>query len=216
MTRPAAIVFDWDNTLIDSWPTIHAATNATLAAMGHPTWTLAETKVRVRKSLREAFPELYGDRWEEARDIYYKAFFELHLKELSPVPGIEPMLAALGRAGFYLAVASNKVGDILRTEVKHLGWEVHFGAVVGAGDAVRDKPACEPIELALAPAGIARSDAVWYVGDTGMDMQCAALADCVPVLLKSPPVDDSEFAQHPPRHRFSRPQELLGFLGLSG
>ena len=211
---PHAILFDWDNTLIDSWPTIHAATNATLAAMGHPTWTLEETRLRVRKSLREAFPELYGARWEEARDIYYRAFFDLHLKELTPIEGVEPMLRALRRAGIYLAVASNKVGDILRSEVTHLGWDEHFGAVVGAGDAVRDKPACDPLELALQPSALGCGEDVWYVGDTGMDMECAVAARCVPVLLHASAIEGREFAASPPVHRFSSPAELLRFLGI--
>jgi phosphoglycolate phosphatase len=67
--RPRAILFDWDNTLIDSWPTIHAATNVVLDAMGLPTWTLEEAKVRVRHSLRDTFPKMFGDRWEEANPI---------------------------------------------------------------------------------------------------------------------------------------------------
>ena len=47
---PRAVLFDWDNTLVDNWPTIHDALNATFEAMGHPTWTLAETRERVRAS----------------------------------------------------------------------------------------------------------------------------------------------------------------------
>ena len=31
LSKPRAIVFDWDNTLVDSWPCIHTAMNATLA-----------------------------------------------------------------------------------------------------------------------------------------------------------------------------------------
>ncbi len=64
--RPKAVLFDWDNTLIDSWPVIFEATNATLTEFGHDPWTLEEIKGRVRKSLRNAFPEYYGDRWQEA------------------------------------------------------------------------------------------------------------------------------------------------------
>ena len=41
--------------------------------MDQPEWSLAETKERVRLSLREAFPLHFGERWEEARDIYLDA-----------------------------------------------------------------------------------------------------------------------------------------------
>jgi len=43
-TRPRALLFDWDNTLVDSWLVIHDALVVTFTAMGHEPWTLAETK----------------------------------------------------------------------------------------------------------------------------------------------------------------------------
>ena len=64
---PRAVVFDWDNTLVDTWPVIHDSMNAALAAMGHAPWSFDETRERVRRSMREAFPEMFGARWEEAR-----------------------------------------------------------------------------------------------------------------------------------------------------
>ena len=48
MNRPTALIFDWDNTLVDTWPTIHDALNTMLPQMGHEAWTLSETKQRVR------------------------------------------------------------------------------------------------------------------------------------------------------------------------
>jgi hypothetical protein len=85
--RPRAIIFDWDNTLVDSWPTIHAALNATLTTMGHAPWTLEESKERVRLSLRDSFPVLFGTRWEEARRVYLDAFRAVHLERLTVLPG---------------------------------------------------------------------------------------------------------------------------------
>ncbi|MBZ0325793.1 MAG: HAD hydrolase-like protein, partial [Alphaproteobacteria bacterium] len=101
---PRAILFDWDNTLVDSWPPIHAAMNAALAAMGHPAWTPEDTRARVRRSLREAFPDLFGDRWEEARDIFYDSFQAHHLETLAARPGAAEMLAEIAGRGVYLGV----------------------------------------------------------------------------------------------------------------
>ena len=58
---PRAVIFDWDNTLIDSWAVIEASVNVTLEAMGHQPWTPEEIRDRVRHSLRNAFPPLFGD-----------------------------------------------------------------------------------------------------------------------------------------------------------
>jgi phosphoglycolate phosphatase len=157
---------------------------------------------------------MFGARWEEARDVYYRHIRAHHLDTLAPLPGIAAMLRALDAAGIYMGVVSNKDGGLLRAEAKHLGWERHFGALVGAGDALRDKPACEPLDMALTVSGLARHAGVWYVGDTGMDMECACTSACTPVLLRAHVADEAEFAAYPPLHRFANPLELLGFLGV--
>jgi len=195
--RPRALIFDWDNTLVDSWGTIHDALNFLMAAMEKPLWTIEQTRERVRLSLREAFPAIFGERWEEAQRIYLDRFRAIHLERLTPLPGREAMLRALAADGHYLAVVSNKTGAVLRAEADHIGWSSLFGSIVGAGDAHTDKPHCAPVELALKSSGIAPGPDVWFVGDTAVDMECAIAAGCVPVLLGVAETDD-EFAQFPP------------------
>lgn len=197
LRRPRAIIFDWDNTLVDSWGTIHDALNFLMVAMERPLWTLAETRERVRLSLREAFPVIFGERWEEAQQIYLDRFRAIHLERLAPLPGRDDMLRALAADGHYLAVVSNKTGAVLRAEAEHIGWSALFGSIVGAGDAHTDKPHCAPVELALKPSGIAPGPDVWFVGDTAVDMECALAAGCVPVLLGELETGD-EFVRFPP------------------
>ena len=199
---PRAILFDWDNTLVDSWPTIHEALNFLMRAMAVPEWSLADTKAKVRLSLREAFPLQFGDRWEEARDIYLERFRAIHLDRLMPLPGREAMLRELAGQGIYLGVVSNKTGELLRREVARLGWSALFGSIVGAGDAPIDKPACDPVHLALAPSGVMASDDVWFVGDTAVDMECAYNSGCVGVLLGET-ADANEFRHFPPHRSFA-------------
>jgi phosphoglycolate phosphatase len=197
LRRPRAIIFDWDNTLVDSWGTIHEALNFLMEAMALPLWTLEETREKVRLSLREAFPVLFGDRWEEARQIYLDRFRAIHLERLTALPGREEMLRALTADGHYLAVVSNKTGAVLRAEADHIGWSAFFGSIVGAGDCHADKPHGAPVELALRPSGVAPGPDVWFVGDTAVDMECAIACGCVPVLIGMAEPSD-EFAQFPP------------------
>src|ERR1700757_2981937 len=171
LARPQAILFDWDNTLVDSWATIHEALNAVMTEMGKPSWSLQQTKERVRLSLRESFPIHFGNRWEEARQIYLDAFRAIHLARLNPLPGRGELLQGLAAAGIFLAVVSNKTGALLRRETEELGWSGLFGSVVGAGDATADKPDAAPVVLALAASGIEPCEVVWLVGDTGVDME---------------------------------------------
>lgn len=187
LPRPRAILFDWDNTLVDTFPCIGKATNITLEAMGHTPWTPEEIRARVAGSLRDAFPKIYGDRWEEARDIYYKAFEAVHLEMLKTLSGAEDLLSVAAAAGLYLGVVSNKTGRYLRAEAEHLGWNQYFARIVGAQDASRDKPDPEPIHLALSTGNIPAGADVWFVGDAPIDVVCGRAAGCTTILVGPPP-----------------------------
>lgn len=212
-TRPRAVVFDWDNTLVDSWNTIHHALTVTFTAMGVEPWSLAETKERVRHSLRDAFPRLFGERWDEARRLYLDTFTSIHLERLRAIEGAEALLAALGKDGIYVAVASNKTGAILRREAEHLGWTRYFGRLVGAGDAAQDKPHPAPVRLALEGSDVQCGAGVWYVGDTALDMECAANAGCLGVLMGEIDHADADFGRFPPALHFPACAALARHIG---
>ena len=65
------------------------AMNVTLVAMGHRPWDAAEARRRIRRSMRESFPLLFGDRWTEAQRIFYERFEAAHLNALRPLPGAD-------------------------------------------------------------------------------------------------------------------------------
>jgi phosphoglycolate phosphatase len=191
---PRAVLWDWDNTLVDSWGVIADALNTTLVAMGQEAWTLAQTRERVKASLRDSFPAMFGTRWQEAEKIFYARFQSHHLELLAALPGAEALLAAFAERGIYQGVVSNKRGLLLRKEADHLDWSRFFGRLVGAGDAVRDKPAPEPVSMALEGGPVAPGPDVWFVGDTDLDMICARDSGCVPLLVRAEPPRPGEFA----------------------
>ncbi len=208
--RPRGLLFDWDNTLIDSWGAIHHALSVTFEAMDHEPWTLEETQARVRRSARESFPVLFGARVDEATEIFYRTFEADHLEQLRARDGAGQMLEGLaGDGAFYLAVVSNKRGNLLRREVAHLGWDGYFDCLVGANDAARDKPAVEAVELALGESGLKPGSDVWFIGDTDIDMQCAVDSGCLPVLLRSEPPEKGEFGATGPRVHVKNCARLL-------
>ena len=184
LSRPRAALLDWDNTLVDSFPLIHVSINHTLKAMGHETWSYDKTCQTIAASMRDFFPNLFQDRWEEARDIFYGSYANRDLDKIKPLPGAVDLLAALKDADIYLAVVSNKSGHSLRQEISHLGWEGYFGRVVGATDASADKPAPAVIEFALEGSGIAPGRDVWFVGDNAIDIDCALSAGCIPLIVE--------------------------------
>jgi phosphoglycolate phosphatase len=198
---PRAILFDWDNTLVESWGTIHDAMNRTLAAMGAAPWSRNDIETRVRASLRDSFPELFGERWRDAEKIFYEAFGAIHLAHLRPLPGAAELLECAQVSGIYMAIVSNKRGEFLRKEAAHLGWSQYFGVLAGAGDATRDKPAPDHAHLALGLMMPPGKD-VWFVGDTDIDLDCAVATGCLPVLLRQQPPGADEFVNNAPALHF--------------
>jgi phosphoglycolate phosphatase len=216
LPKPKAILFDWDNTLIDSWAVIHAALNETFDGMGHPIWTRAETEARVRGSLRDTFPAMFGDRWQEAEKIFYDAFGKLHLERLTPLAGADDLLRELAETGYYLGVVSNKRGSFLRLEAERLGWHKHFHRLAGAGDSARDKPHRDHVDHALGlgtekPGPLAGPD-IWFVGDADIDMLCARNAGCKAVLVRATPPASNEFKEAPVDLHFADLPRLAAYL----
>jgi phosphoglycolate phosphatase len=195
---PAVLLYDWDNTLVDGWAGITAALNAVFGAFAMPAWSVSDTRARVRVSLRDSFPLMFGAEWERARDIFYAALEEQHLRHVAPMPGAADALAA--GAPWPQGVVSNKAGHYLRAEVAHLGWVAHFGAVIGAGDASADKPDPAPILLALERLGRAADRSVWYLGDTALDMHAARAAGVTAVLVGTAEHDGGIDRAHPDLH----------------
>ncbi len=214
LPRPRALLFDWDNTLVDNWATITAALNAAFAAFGMESWTVEQAKRRVRSSMRESFPKMFGDEWEKARDIFYGTFQQTHLQTIAPMNGAEAMLRGLKSHGLYLGVVSNKHGEFLRAEAGRLGWSPLFGGIVGAADCARDKPAPDPVDLALKPGGIARGPGVWFVGDADIDMECAHTSGCTPILIYPEP-PGGDFGRHKPALHLNNCNELAALLAPS-
>jgi phosphoglycolate phosphatase len=195
---PAVLLYDWDNTLVDGWAGITAALNAVFGAFSMPAWSAADTRARVRVSLRDSFPLMFGAEWERARDIFYAALEEQHLRHVAPMPGAADALAA--GAPWPQGVVSNKAGRYLRAEVSHLGWTPHFGAVIGAGDASADKPDPAPILLALERLGRTAERSVWYLGDTALDMHAARATGVTAVLVGDAEHDGGIDRAHPDLH----------------
>jgi phosphoglycolate phosphatase len=199
--RPRAVLFDWDNTLVENWRTIQAALNAALDDAQLPQMDLEQVVFQGRHSARDIFPKLFGEGWQHARSIFYDHLAQNHLAGLSVMPGAPELLDTLVEKGVMLAVVSNKRGDLLRREIDYLGWADKFSRVVGAQDAVADKPDPAPVRLALEGSGIAPGADVWLVGDTDTDMRAALAAGCWPVLVGPGPADPELLSEAQPALR---------------
>ncbi len=184
MTLPSAILFDWDGTLADSWHVLTLCMNDTFSQFGLPIWSEEEFRQNATRSLRDNFPIWFGAEWEAARDVFYQHFAKRHLDCIKLLPHALDCLQWIKQREIFCAVVSNKQGNFLRREVEHLGIEPYFKAIVGAGDAAKDKPDAGVVRLALEGFEPALdSSMIWFVGDTDVDIHCARNSGCFSVFI---------------------------------
>lgn len=195
LPAPRAVIFDWDNTLVNTWPIIHGALEATFKEMGKEPWTFAQTKGRVRKSMRDSFPEIFGEGWERAAEMYQRHYRSNHLNNLEALPLAREVLDKVRMRGLYCVVVSNKKGPNLRKEIEHLGWTKLFDNIVGADDAARDKPFVDPVHLAFDKSHITPGRDVWFVGDSEIDLECALNTGCTAILYGPDAKHHEEFSE---------------------
>jgi len=88
---------------------------------------MSETRAKVRHSMRDSFPQLFGDAWEQAGELFYARYAEIHAEAVKPAEGAADLLAYLAGQGIYLGVVSNKKRRLLACR----------GRTIGLGEALR-------------------------------------------------------------------------------
>ncbi len=176
------LVFDWDGTLVDTFPFIIRAHNHVRTLFGLPELNETEFLTYARWTAKHSYPIQFGARAEEAMQELYR-FIETEKdfsRDVVEMPGARAFLDLIREEGRKAVLVSNKRGAVLRQEVAALGWEDRFSAVVGAGDAPADKPDPAPLFKAI---GEADTKKCLYFGDTITDYLCTRTAGMPFVLI---------------------------------
>ena len=135
MTSYSTVIFDLDGTLLDTLEDLHLTLNHTLAALGMPTRTLAETRAFVGNGIRRLIERAVPAGTDEATVAKANAEFDAHYAvhcndHTRPYPGVPELLARLRGRGVRLAVVSNKTQYAV-DELVGIHFEGAFDAVVG-------------------------------------------------------------------------------------
>jgi beta-phosphoglucomutase-like phosphatase (HAD superfamily) len=138
-----AVIFDFDNILVDSEPYHFEAYNEVFSKYGHTLdrdeywreWTSkgggAEGEI-ARYDL-----DLDPDDIRREKDPIYTRFCRTKIEMF---PSAKEIVGMLGTAGFVLAIASGSYERDIRTIIEKNGVENSFSAVVGKDDIERTKP----------------------------------------------------------------------------
>jgi len=170
-----ALLCDWDGTLIDGFAAIERGWKAACERFGVP-YPSSEEIRRMTGKGAGAFRRLFGPAAEEALAVYHAAHDEA-LFAIEPLAGAEALLQTARRLGLRVAVVTSKTQSRVEAQLRHLGWQAYFDAIIGLAPGRRQKPDAHTLELALAQLGVDATDAA-MLGDGIADMQAARFAGC--------------------------------------
>jgi len=176
LRRYAAVLFDFDGTLIDSYPAIAASVNFVRQAHGLPPLSVADVKQHVGRGPDYLLAHTVADFRPEIDLGRYRAHHpKVMLENTSFLPGAVVALAALHLAGKRLGLCSNKPRLFSAKLLEHLGIAKLFAVVLGPEDVARPKPAPDMLVAALARLQLP-ADRVLYIGDMTVDIETARAA----------------------------------------
>jgi 2-phosphoglycolate phosphatase len=172
----AAVLFDFDGTLIDSYPAIAASVNFVRQAHGLPPLDILEVKQHVGRGPDHLLSHTVPDFRAEIDVPRYRAHHPtVMLAGTSLLPGAADVLRALHGAGKRLGLCSNKPRLFSGKLLQHLDIDRLFEVVLGPEDVPRPKPAPDMLVTALERLQMP-AERVLYVGDMTVDIETARSA----------------------------------------
>lgn len=134
MSDYTTVLFDLDGTLTDPGVGIIRSISHALETVGHPVDDPQSLRHLIGPPLVDGFSSLGLDEHEVdgAMRAYRERYAEIGLFENALIPGIDQLLADLGRHGLRMAVATSKPEPFARTIVEHFEISDHFVVVAGA------------------------------------------------------------------------------------
>lgn len=215
-TRPAAVFFDLDGTLVDTADDLAAPVNHMREARGLKPLPLEEYRPFASAGSRGLlhiglgattddpdYPALrteFLNRYEQEIAVHSRLF-----------DGMPELLAWLEANGIRWGVISNKLEYLVRRLVQQLGLGHRVALAYGGDTAPRAKPWPDPLKMALQETGLTARQCV-YIGDDLRDIQAAHAVDMPAVAAAYGYGNPNEIPQWKADHIVASPQEFLAML----
>ena len=211
-TRPYAVLFDLDGTLIDSiellLACVHHAFEGRTPAPTDAEW-IATLGTPLRKQLAAYID---SDEEIEAVTAKYRTFQrERHDAFTKSYPGVTETLAELQRRGNPMGVVTSKSNEMMDRGLDWLGALEMMRTRIGMNSCDIHKPDPFPVRLALQELGYEPREAL-FIGDSPHDIKAGNGAGVISVAALWGPFTREELEPHNPSEFLERMADLPALL----
>src|SRR6478672_5324517 len=207
-TRPYAVLFDLDGTLIDSIALLLASMRHTFHGRSRSPsdseW-IAGLGTPLPKQLT---PYVESDDDRERLVNRYRAFqHENHDRLMARYEGVIDTLAVLYQRGHPMGVVTSKGNAMMDRGLKFIGADDYIEVAIGYDSVHIHKPDPHPVRAALDKLGYQPSEAV-FVGDSPHDIEAGNAAGVITIAALWGPFTKASLAPHKPTYFLERIREL--------
>ena len=212
-TRPFAVLFDLDGTLIDSIELIlNSAEHAFRDREGYVP-SSAEWLTGVGIPLATMFRRYARDDADVDALIAKYREYQLanHDRLVRCYDEVVDVVDGLRARGHPLGIVTSKTGWLAQRGIDNVGLRRHFDLIIGCDMCNRHKPDPEPVRMALDRLGYEPDEAV-FVGDSIYDMEAGNAAGVITIAALWGPFKREDLQPAEPDHYLERISELPGLL----
>ncbi len=215
MRKYDTVIFDLDGTLLNTLEDLADAVNFVMRENGYPERTIDEVRRFVgngiRRLMEQAVPEgITGKIFEDVFESFKRYYTDHCQIKTCAYDGIMELLENLYRAGYAMAIVSNKNHGAV-CELNELYFKKYVEVAIGQQEGVRKKPAPDTVLQALKELGREKDRAI-YVGDSEVDFATAKNTGMDCALVSWGFRTKEEMAAFTPTAWINHPEELLGVL----
>jgi len=188
-----SIVWDFDDTIANSYPGIVAATQKSLRenfdiSLSKDTIFKESKKTSVRQLVTDLLKD--EDDTEKAVKVFYDAYFryekEYHDK-ITLIPHIKDVLKYYDEQHAIQFVVTHRDQSIYDL-TKSLGIEHYFKEIISVADGFERKPDSDMLDYLMEKYGLKKDD-LWVIGDRQIDVDFGQSVGAHTILLNSEDVD---------------------------
>lgn len=178
----AAVLFDWDGTLLNSYESDLRAYFSAFRELGIQ-WELSDLNQHYSPDWYRVYRSvgLPQEKWDLADRLWRSAYEKEHPRLM---PGARKVLRDL-HPSVHMAIVSSGSGPRVRRQIEAFGLSGYFGACVCCEDAPHRKPHPAPLLRAIESLRLAPENCV-YVGDAAEDIEMARSAGVAAVGVRGP------------------------------